>query len=278
MGSLGKVLSEVQMRGMWIALAIALVVGLGGPLAVLWTVSEARINGSAEVITWIWLAAAACIGCFVGAIAIVAFLPPFLLGRSDRTASAVHAWIGAREVRRLFGNAAAAIGIPTTPEEANTWIAAQPDEPRLRPLRFEMLVLGRRFDEARALLGTLPQTTALEGYRVVEGLALVDDQELGEVDLVPVRAALARIPAGIDRVEATASLAVLEARRAVGSTDWRVPLIAARQGIPGHDWLILARDHGGPIFRILARSVVPFVALLIIAIASLITLLALWER
>ena len=278
MGSLGKVLSEVQMRGVWIALAIALVVGLTGPLAVLWTVSEARISGSAEVVAWIWLAAAACIGSFVGAIAIVAFLPPFLLGRRERTASAVHAWIGAREVRRLFGHPAAAIGIPTTPDEANTWLAAQPDEPRLRPLRLEMLVLSRRFDEARALAKALPQSSTLEQYRVVEGLALVDDQELGEVDLAAVRAALARIPAGIDRVEAVASLAVLEARRAVGSTDWRVPLIAARQGIPGHDWLILVRDHGAPIFRILARSVVPFVALLIISIASLMTLLALWER
>jgi hypothetical protein len=91
-----------------------------------------------------------------------------------------------------------------------------------------------------------------------------------------VRSAVQRIPAGIDHAEAAASLGVFEARRALGQSDWRAPLLEARPLIPGSDRLILVRDLGAPIFGILARMLVPFVAVFIVAVASLVTLLALW--
>jgi hypothetical protein len=87
--------------------------------------------------------------------------------------------------------------------------------------------------------------------------------------------ALARVPPGIDRAEAEASLAVFEARRLVGRGDWRARLSQVRQQIPGTDLSILTRDFGWPIFRYLAPRVVVPVAAFILAVSVVITLMSL---
>lgn len=274
LGSLGKELAAIQELPLTIALGLAVIVGLVGPLLFYQAVSGG-LPTAVTAIPWLWLAAAMCIGSLSLATAIAAFLPSFLLSSDDRAASVAHAWIGAREVRRLFGSPTAAINIPTTPEEAETWLATQLDSAHLLPLRFEVLLMVRRFDQARAAVDRFPRSTPFEEYRAVEAGAMVDDQETGQADLTAVREALRQIPRGIDRSEATASLAVFEARRLVGHGDWRAPLVAARRDIPGSDWSILVRDMGMPIFRNIAPRVVLPIGAVIVLIAVGVTFLSL---
>ena len=212
LGSLGTELARLQDRPLAIGLGLGFVVGLAGPVLVGLAVSGG-IPTPDTALPWLWFAAGVCIGSFLLATAIAAFLPSFLLGSRDRTAFVVHAWIGAREVRRLLGSASAAVNIPTTPEAADKWLATQPDNERLLPLRFELLLMTRRFTEARAVIDRFPRTTPFDNYRVAEASAMVDDQETGQADLHAVRDALTLIPRGTDRSEATASLAVFEARQ-----------------------------------------------------------------
>jgi hypothetical protein len=272
-GALGKELAQLQDRPQIFSLALAFVVGLAGPVLVLFAV-EGGLPSQETVVPWIWLAAAVSIGSLILGCAIASFLPSLLLPARDRAASALHSWIGAREVRRLFGSPGAAVHLPHTPEAAEAWLRAHPDTPQMRPLRFELLLMARRFDEARALIDGFPRDTALAQYRIAEAEALVDDQTSGFADDATLLAAANRVPAGDDRAEAMASLAVFQARRLVGRGDWRAPLVAARPQIPGSNWSILVRDLGSPVFNYIWPRVVLPVGALIIAIAVAITVMA----
>ena len=274
LGSLGKALGALLDRPIKISLGIAFAIGLAGPVIVLLAV-EGGLPTRATVVPWIWLAAVVCIVSLVVACAVAAFLPSLLLTGRDRAASVVHNWVGAREVRRIFGSARKAIGLPTTPAEAEAWLSSHPDRPELRPLRFEMLVFARHFDDARALIDLFPRATALDQYRIAEAKALVEDQTTGVVDDVALAAAAARVPAGVDRAEAMASLAVLRARRLIGRGDWRAPFVEVRPHIPGSDVAILVRDFGAPIFSHIWPPVVLPIGGFIVLVAVAITVMAL---
>jgi hypothetical protein len=275
-GSLGRELVRVYERGQTISLVVGFVVGLTGPVLALLAVSNGIANPD-TAIPWLWVAAMICAASMLAGAAIAAFLPIFFLGPRDRQASAVHAWVGAREVRRLLGSSMQAMSIPTTPEEANDWLARTPDTPQLLPLRLEMLLLTRRLDEARRAVDRYPRNTPLDEFRAYEAKAMVDEQQSGNADLSYAREAIARIPDRMDRAEAQASLAVLEARRLIGSTrgDWREPLIRARPSIPGTDHAVLARDMSMPIFRFLLPRVVFPVVAFVILVALAVTFMAL---
>jgi hypothetical protein len=227
-GSLGKELAKAQERPTEIALVLAFVIGLAGPWLMLQTIQQVADLNPEVAVAVMWGAAAVCIASLTAGTAVAAFLPSFLLGKRDRQAAAAHAWIGAREVRRYLGSAAQAIKIPTTPEDADVWLVRTADTPQLRPLRFEVALMARRFDEARMIAAAYPRDTPLNEYRSAEARAMVDELQLGHADLSEAREALARIPRGVDRTEAIASMAVLEARKLVGRGDWRAPLVAAR--------------------------------------------------
>jgi hypothetical protein len=189
---------------------------------------------------------------------------------------ATHSWIGAREVRRAFGGAARAIDLPRDAESANAWLARTPASDRNRFVRVDAFMLAGRFDDARAEAELLPDRTTLDAYRKQEALALIADQTGGAVDEEDLQGRIAAMPPGTDRIEATASLAVFRARRALPDGDWRAPLLDARSAIPGSDVRVLLADFGLPMFEILARkAVVPFTALLILIAASLTVLPAL---
>lgn len=273
-GALAKELVKIQERSIIVSIVLAVVMGLAGPVLVLWLV-EGGLPTRDEAIPWIWFAAIVCIASLLLACAVVAFLPALLLRGTDRAASVVHAWIGAREVRRASATATAATKIPTTPDAIDRWLRIQPDSPQLRSLRFELLVMSQRYADARLLIDTFPRSTPLELYRIAEAHAFVDDQTTGDVDETALRAAANRVPAGIDRAEAMASLAVFEARRLVGRGDWRGTLAGARPHIPGGDLVILTRDQGWTIFSYIWPRIVLPVAGLIVLIAVAITVMAL---
>jgi hypothetical protein len=206
---------------------------------------------------------------FVLAVAVVAILPPLLLPGRDRAVLAAHSWLGAREVRRAFGRASRAIGLPTDARSAEAWLARTPASDRLRFVRVGALLMAGRFEEARTETALLPAAAPLDAYRKLEARALIADQTGDIVDEAALRAAVHALPAGMDRTEATVSLAVFRARRALPDGDWRAPLLEARGAIPESDLRLLIVDFGLPIFEILfRRAALPFAALLAIIGAS----------
>jgi hypothetical protein len=257
-GTLGIAMAGVQSRVLTITLVVTVVVAiviaatvvpaLADPLReTLGTVVALLILG---VLWW---------AIFVAAIGVIAILPPLLLPKRDRALFAAHSWIGAREVRRLLGRAARATSLPTDAESVGAWLARNPGSDHNRSARVDALLLAGRFDDARAETELLPERSPLEVYRKLEARALMADQTGEPVDLDAVRAAVASVPAGIDRTEAAVSLAVFLARRALPDGDWRAPLLEARPAIPGSDTRLLVADFGLPMFEIVFRkTVVPF--------------------
>lgn len=270
-GALGEALARVQATPSIVVLVAAGAVIVAAGVFLLPTVASALATLVGPLAAT-WIAGALSIAAFTLAVAAVALLPPLLLAPPDRAASAVHAWIGAREVRRALGAAHAATSIPTSAEETDAWLIATPDTDALRLVRFEVFLMARRFEDARRLVDRFPAATPLDRYRRVEALALVDDQTGEAIDEVALRQAVSSVPAGVDRIEAAASLAVLLARRGVPSGRWREPLLEVRPLIPGSDAALLVRDFGLPIFTILARKVVVPVAALIVVVAAALTL------
>jgi hypothetical protein len=213
----------------------------------------------------IWFFAILGAGFFALAVAVIAFLPPLLLRGADRDAVAVHSWLGAREVRRVLGRASRAAELMGTPDAARRWLEQTAPTDEFRPIRFEALLIVGRFDEARTEAEALPDQTPLESYRRSEAIAIADDQAGLPFDEARLREAVAAIPPGMDRTEASVSLAVTLARRALPHGDWRRPLLEVRNLLPESDAVLLTRDFGLTIFDLLARRVVvPFVVLLFV--------------
>jgi hypothetical protein len=200
----------------------------------------------------------------------VAFLPPLLLSGDDRTATAVQSWIGARSARRALGRPSRAVAAIGTPEAAAKWLAETPSTDELRQVRFDGLLILGRFDEARSEAELMPDRTPIEAYQRLEAHALVDEHTGLPFDEQRLRGAIARIPPGLERAEASASLAVALARRALPDGDWRAPLVEVRPMIPESDFVLLTRDFGATIFELLARRV--FLPILLLVLGTAIVL------
>jgi hypothetical protein len=280
MGSLGRALVEVLAPLQTAVVLVTLVVTFG--LLYVSLTADTFIDVVSEVgrrvgaTAGIWFFALLAAVLFALAVAIVAFVPPLLLRGADRDAMAVHSWLGAREVRRVLGRPSRAAELMGTPDAARRWLAETPPSDELRPIRFEALLLVGRFDEARAEAEALPDATPFESYRRSEAIAIVDDQVGRPFDEAALRAAIASIPPGIDRTEASVSLAVTLARRALPHGDWRRPLLDVRGLLQESDAVLLTRDFGLTIFDILARRVVlPFIVLMFVLAVAITVLPAL---
>jgi len=274
-GSLGralvKVLAPIQTAVVLITLVVTLLLlflGLTNEAFDDVVISVGDRIGTAPAI---WLFAILAAAFFSLAVAVIAFVPPLLLRGADRTAFAVHSWIGAREVRRVFGRASRAAEVLGTPEAARRWLEQTQPTDELRGVRSEALLMVGRPGDARAEADAMPQRTPLESYRRLEALAVVDDQTGLPFGEAPLRQAIEAIPPGIDRTEAAVSLAVTLARRALPDGDWRQPLLEVRHLLPESDAVLLTRDFGATIFDALARRIlVPFL-ILFVAIAVVVT-------
>ncbi len=273
-GSLSQVVSAGQLRASGPVL-LAVCVAVIAFVAVALPPVFAALDAALGFVPAAWLTAAVAFAVYVLAVLVIGIVPPLLVRGKDRSASAVHAWIGARETRRALGRPSAAIGIPSNPAAAVEWLRSMPDTDALLPVRLEVLVLARRLDEARAAIERLPESTPFERYRRLEATALVDDQSGRPVDEAALRASLAMIRDPGDRAEATASLAVLLARRAVPAGRWRERLLEARPLLPGSDTAILVRDLGLVIAEILLRRTGPWVGALIFGAALVVTIASL---
>lgn len=263
-GSLGIAMAGVQARFQTVTVIVTTLVAIGVAAILVPALAGPVADrfGSALALLVLGLV---CWAIFVIAIAVIAILPPLLLPRRERAVFAVNSWIGAREVRRTFGRASRAIGLPSDAASAEAWLARNPGSDRIRFVRVDALMLARRFDDARVEAELLPERSPLDVYRKAEARALIADQTDGTVDEDALRAGVAAVPAGIERTEAAASLAVFRARRALPDGDWRAPLLEVRPAIPGSDFRVLVADFGLPVFEILFRkAALPFAALLAI--------------
>jgi hypothetical protein len=275
MGSLGRTMARIHARVQTITLLVTTVVAIIVTTTVVPAVTE-PVGDRFDFPIALLILGFLCWAIFVLAVAVIAILPPLLLPKRDRAVFATHSWIGARDTRRAFGRASRATGLPIDAASAEGWLARNPASDRNRIVRVDALILAGRFDDARIETELLPGGSPLEAYRKEEARALIADQMGGTVDEDALRAGVAAVPGGIDRAEATASLAVFRARRALPDGDWRAPLLEARPGIPGSDVRVLVAAFGLPFFEILVRkAVLPFTVLMLIIGLSLTVLPAL---
>ena len=219
----------------------------------------------------VWSFAAGASMLVVLTVAAMGIVPPLLLRGQDRTVTVVHSWVGAREVRRAFGRPARVVGAIGSRDDAARWLERTPPTEALRPVRFEAFIVLGRLDEARAEADRFRRRTPLEEYRYLEAHALIDEQSGIPLDVPALREAIARIPPGVERTEAEASLAVDLARSALPDGDWRGPLVAVRPLIPGSDAAILVRDFGLTTFEVLLRRIGLPIILLIVALAVILS-------
>lgn len=264
LGAIGQELARAVARPQGSVIVVSALIGLA---VVVFGLAPAviAVAPSAGYVPAIWAFGVGASLVVILVAASTAFLPPLLLRGADRAAFVVVCWLGAREGRRAFGRAYRAATVLRGPEAASRWLARTPVTDPLRPVRVEVLLAAGRLEEARAEADDLPARTPFEAFRQREALALVDDQLGHGFDEEALREAIDRIPPGIERIEASASLSVALARRAIPSADWSRPLTEVRASIPGSDLVVLCRDHGLTTFIVLLRrAVLPLVTLFVL--------------
>jgi len=203
-GSLGRTMAGIHARVQTITLLVTTVVAIIVAATVVPALAV-PVGDRFDYPIALLILGVVCWAIFVLAVAVVAILPPLLLPKRDRAVFATHSWIGAREIRRAFGRASRATGLPTDAASAEAWLARNPVSDRNRFVRVDALILAGRFDDARIETELLPGRSPLEAYRKEEARALIEDQMGGTVDEDALRAGVAAVPGGIDRAEAPAS-------------------------------------------------------------------------
>jgi hypothetical protein len=150
-----------------------------------------------------------------------------------RGAMEVQTWAGERDLH-AWQQAAGAMPWqlpPTTPGRAARWLAAHPETERNRGARIEVLLLARRFDEARAALARLPVASPTDRIAHADLAATQAFVERGELELEALRQATADAE-GDDRLDGVVRVAMLEVRSALGAGgDWVTPLATARAAL-----------------------------------------------
>jgi hypothetical protein len=199
----------------------------------------------------------ALIGAFLATEAYVRAMPP-----RSRRAFEAFSWLGEWEL----GRARAAVGgVPTSPEDAEAWLAAHPEDPIAvpdeLPIRIEILLLAGRIDEARAALGRLPDDTPWARFERAALADLVDWRAGGDGDIVAMEAAAEDVHPrdGDERLRADVTIAVAKVRRRMadgraGAGDAAQPLIDVRPR--------LGRKADGQVGRALRRRLIPVLLVL----------------
>jgi hypothetical protein len=128
--------------------------------------------------------------------------------------------------------------VPSSAAAAHHWLIEHPETPQSRWARVELLFWTGQFEEAREVLGRLPDDTEQDRFDRVVQSTFVDWVLNGEISLADLRAAAATFgKAGSDEARiARAHVAYAEAQRAEASGgDWTEPLIAFRNSVePQH--------------------------------------------
>lgn len=192
------------------------------------------------------------IGAILATEAYVRAMPP-----RSRRAFEAFSWLGEWELARARATVG---GVPTTPEDAASWLAAHPEGAIVNrdalPIRVEILVLAGQFDEARAAIERLPDTTPWDRFERAALADLVDWRVGGDGDLAAMHSTAEAIQPldGDERLRAEVTIAVAEVRRLMAdgraaAGDAAQPLLDVRPR--------LGRRADGQVGRALRRRLIP---------------------
>lgn len=171
--------------------------------------------------------------------------------RAVRPALEAFTWAGERSLEAL-GSATGSERIPTSPEQADRWLARIQETDANRWARAEVLLIAGRFDEARETIERMSEATAEDRATRADLQATVDLVSRGTADLGPLREALSEL-GGEARLATVVDMAILETRLALAAgTDWRGPLTAARAQLGVAADGILWRGYAMRRLRVLA--------------------------
>ena len=188
-----------------------------------------------------------------------------------RGAMEAQTWIGERQLRgwqRATGSLPNQLP-PSDPAAAESWLAAHPETAANRAGRAEVLLLARRFDEARAAIARIEEAAPLDRIARADLVATADFLEGREVDVDPLRRASAGAQ-GDDRLEGILDIAFIEVRLALQrGGDWLAPLDSARAE--------LGRRADGVLWtRFFPRRLAVVLPLMLVAVAVFGLLRQLW--
>jgi hypothetical protein len=162
-------------------------------------------------------------------------------------------WEGEWELRRLREQTGE--GPPLRADAADRWLDRHPDEPGIRWVRAEVLIIAQRLDDALATALAIPAETPEEVVERQATLELVRWMRGENSDLSELEAAVAAVPPGDDRLRAEVQLAVARVRLRMvdGRTepgDAAAPLIEVRA--------LLGSRADGQVGRALRKRLLPF--------------------
>ncbi len=152
--------------------------------------------------------------------------------RPVREAIAAFGYLGEWELDR--GKAFQADMI-ASPEDARRWLAAFPEQPEDRWLRWELLLLADQPGEAAEVAARIPDDTPYDRFERAYAMDRVAWSQGGTSDLAPLRALAEAVgpPDDEDRRHAEVALAVALAKEAAAAGgDPLPPLVAARRLLP----------------------------------------------
>jgi hypothetical protein len=131
----------------------------------------------------------------------------------SRRAFEAFSWLGEWELQQAAATTSGSV--PTSPAAAGDWLASHPETPENRWLRVDVLLLAKRFDEAKVAAEQMPDVTPEDRWARAQALDSVDWRAGGEGDIAGMRAAAAELqPAdGEDRLRAEVSIATSEVLR-----------------------------------------------------------------
>lgn len=194
----------------------------------------------------------ALVGAVLATEAYIRAMPP-----RSRRAFEAFSWLGEWELARARATVG---GVPTSPEDAERWLAAHPEGAVTNldalPIRVEILLLAGRVEDARAAIERLPAITAWDRFERASLVDLVDWRSGGDADVPSMeRAAEEIVPVdGDERLRADVTVAVTQVRRRMAdgratAGDAAQPLLEVRSR--------LGSRADGQVGRALRRRLIP---------------------
>jgi hypothetical protein len=249
LGSIAAAIREPSMIGPFGLPEIAMLVAFVGswlllPLLLHWWLPDAGLL--------VELGVPGVIGAVLSTEAYIRAMPP-----RSRRAFEAFSWLGEWELARAHATVG---GVPTSPEDAERWLAAHPESAIVNrdelPIRVEILLLAGRLDEARAAIERLPDVTPWDRFERASLADLVDWRSGGDGDLAAMASTAADIHPrdGDERLRADVTIAVAKVRRLMAdgraaAGDAAQPLLDVRPS--------LGRRADGQVGRALRRRLIP---------------------
>jgi hypothetical protein len=246
LGSIASAIREPAMIGPFGLPEIAMLIAFVGT----WLIVPLLLPRNAGLL--VQLGVPAIVGAVLATEAYIRAMPP-----RSRRAFEAFSWLGEWELARARATVG---GLPSTPEDAEAWLAAHPvtritylDELRIR---VECSLLAGRFDDARAAIERLPTITAWDRFERAALADLVDWRAGGDGDIAAMQEAAQEIQPhdGDERLRADVTIAVAQVRRRMAdgraiAGDAAQPLLDVRTRL-GH-------RADGQVGRALRRRLIP---------------------